>query len=145
MSLGCGRMVRSAGRARARPAGTSSAITSVPQMRRVITISPPAVLALVVGAELAGLQRLPPRDVLAIPAHGRLQRRGERIARRPAELPDLRRIQGVATIVAGPVDHGLDEAVGLVEQAQDLARDREIGDLVATADVVDLAVAALPQ
>ena len=54
-------------------------------------------------------------------------------------------VQGVAPVVAGPVGHGLDEALRLAGQPQDLAREREVLDLVAAADVVDLAVAASAQ
>src|SRR5438034_4027913 len=91
---GDGRVTATAGSAGTRNSTARSAV------RRRRIIGPPgstvAVLALVPRAELARLQRPPPGLVLAVPAHRRLQRGGERIARRPAELPDLRGIHGVA-------------------------------------------------
>src|SRR6185436_13543065 len=104
-----------------------------------------AVLPLVEGPELAGLERLPPRGVVTVPAHRRLQRGGEGIARRPAELPELGAVQRVASIVTGAIGHGLDEALGLAGQSQDLAGEGQVLDLVPAAHVVDLAVTALAQ
>src|SRR5262249_3721331 len=64
------------------------------------------VLLLVVGAELAGLERSPPRLVLPVPADRRGQRVAERVARPPAEPPYLGGVERVATVVPGPVLHG---------------------------------------
>src|SRR5207247_1727739 len=104
-----------------------------------------AVLLFVIRAELAGLERAPPRLVLAIPGDGRRERVGEPMARRPAELADLLRVERIAPVVAGPILHGLDQALGLAGELEDLAREHDVLDLVAAADVVDLALAALAQ
>src|SRR5207248_10416313 len=128
-------------------AGTSMGRSSA-AVRRGFMAPPrrlaPAVLPLVVCAELAGLERPPPRLVLAIPAHRRLQRGAERVARRPAQLPELGRVERVAAVVAGPVGHQADEAIGLAEPPQDLVRQGDVGHLVTAGDVVDVAVVALP-
>src|SRR5688572_25316231 len=102
------------------------------------------VLPLVPRAELAGLQRAPPRFVLAIPADGRVQCRREAMRRRPAQAADLGAIDRVAAIVPGTVGHALDQRLGLAGQSQDLAREHDVLHLVAAADVVDLAVGARP-
>ena len=64
------------------------------------------------------------------------------MARRPAELPDLRGIHRVTAVVAGPVGHGPDERVRPGGEAQDFPREDDVLHLVAAADVVDLAVAS---
>src|SRR5438309_4921536 len=92
-----------------------------------------AVLALVPGAEFAGLQRPPPRLVLAIPAHRRLERRGERMARRPAQLPDLRGSHRVTEVVAWPDGHGPDERFRPGSEAQELPGEHDVLHLVAAA------------
>src|SRR5207247_409648 len=136
---GDGRVTATAGSAGTRNSTARSAV------RRRRIIGPPgstvAVLALVPRAELARLQRPPPGLVLAVPAHRRLQRGGERIARRPAELPDLRGIHRVATVVARAVGDRPDERVRLAGESQDLPGEGDVLHLVAAADVVDLAVA----
>src|SRR5438105_13380832 len=107
--------------------------------------SPVAVLLLVIGAELARLERAPPGLVLAVPAHGGGQRVRERMARAPAELMDLARVERVPAIVAGPVRDGPDQALRLVGQAQDPTGEVHVLDLGAATDVVDLAVLPLAQ
>src|SRR5262249_41864912 len=92
---GAGRGIAGAGRELGRKGPHSSAAASSPTRRRRLWHSPPSsvgVLPLVPGAELTGLQRTPPRLVLAIPAHGRLERGVEPMAGRPAEPADLRRL-----------------------------------------------------
>src|SRR4030095_2105815 len=131
MSSGLGRGSRTIGTASA-STGTSRSAGRAARRRRVIVVpmvSPRAVLPLVVRAELAGLERTPPRVVVAIPVHRGLQRRGEGVAGRPAELPELRAVQRVATVVAGSIGHRLNETLGLAGQSQDLAGQGEVLDL----------------
>src|SRR5262249_27865323 len=103
------------------------------------------VLLLVVGAELAGLERSPPRLVLPVPADRRGQRVAERVARPPAEPPDLGGVERVATVVPGPVLHGADQRLGLAGQAEDLAGEVDVLDFGPAPDVVHLAVPAPAQ
>ena len=122
-SLGWGRVSRAVGRASARPAQSSSGPQDGGDPAALI--GPPAcaasslpVLALVVRAELAGLQRPPPR---------RRASRYQRTVVSSAEAngwrgaqPSCRTLGGVervATVVAGPVGHGLDQPLGLAESA----------------------------
>src|SRR4051794_24536147 len=71
---------------------------------------PVGVLLGVVLAVLTGLDRLPPLAVLAVPLDRlREARRVERVLRRPAERPQLRRVDRVAAVVAGAVRHRPDE------------------------------------
>src|SRR3989449_11041696 len=85
------------------------------------------------------------RSVLAIPGDGRRERVAEAVARRPAELVDLLRVERVAPVVARPILHGLDQGLGLPQEMEDLARQHDVLHLVAAADVVDLALPALPE
>src|SRR5262245_24539673 len=124
---------------------SKAAMTRAVHTRRVMRRSSVRILPLIPGAELARLQRTPPRLVLAIPAHGRLERGRERMPRRPAEPADLRRIHRVPAIVAGSIGHGPDERRGLAGEAEDLMREHDVLDLVAPTDVVDLAVSATTQ
>src|SRR5689334_5401836 len=129
--------------------GVARTIAARRTVRRRRVIGSPGsaigVLPLVPGAELAGPERPPPCVVLAIPPHGALQRNGERVARRPAELRDFCGIHGVAPVVARAVGHPPDEHVRLPRQSQDLVGEHDVFDLVAAADVVDLAVATAAQ
>src|SRR5207237_10302485 len=104
-----------------------------------------AVLSLVVGAELPGLERSPPRLVLTIPLNGCPQGVAEPVTGRPAELVDLLRVDRVAPVVPGPVLHGLDQGLGLAGELEDLAREDDVRDLVAAAEVVDRGVGAPAQ
>src|SRR5262249_45098002 len=104
-----------------------------------------AVLTFVIRAELAGLERAPPRFVLFIPIHGRPQGVTEPVAPRPAELVHLLGVDRVAPVVARAVLHGLDQGLGLAGELKDLACEDDVLDLVAAADVVDLAVDALSE
>src|SRR5438093_11912239 len=104
-----------------------------------------AVLSLVVGAELPGLERSPPRLVLTIPLNGCPQGVAEPVTGRPAELVDLLRVDRVAPAVPGPVLHGLDQRLGLPDELEALAREGDVCDLGAAADGVDLAVGGLAQ
>src|SRR5262245_30232109 len=61
------------------------------------------VLALVVRAELARLDRLPPVAPLAVPLDGRPQALLEPDLRRPAERAQLRAVEAVAPVVPRPV------------------------------------------
>src|SRR2546422_11541183 len=97
--------------------------------------------------------RRPPRSTLfpyttlfrSIPAHRRLERGRERMARRPAQLSDLRGVHRVAPVVAGTVGDPPDERIRLAGETQDLAREHDVLHLVPAADVVDFAVAAAAQ
>src|SRR5581483_6569685 len=62
-----------------------------------------AVLLLVVLLVLARLDRLPPGAVLAVPVDGRADAVVEVHLRLPAERVQLRRVDRVAPVVAGPV------------------------------------------
>src|SRR5438876_2519844 len=104
-----------------------------------------AVLLFVVRAELPGLERPPPRLVLAIPRDRRPERLPEPVTRRPAELAHRLRLARVAPVVAGPVLHRLDQRLGFPGELEDLPREDDVLDLVAAPDVVDLAVAPFAQ
>src|SRR4030095_1071832 len=135
-SSGFGRGSRTIGTAGART-GTSKNTRMASSRRRVIVgpmVSSRPILPVIVRAELAGLERTPPRVVVAIPVHRRLQRGGEGVAGHPAELPELGAIQRVATVVAGSIGHRLDEALGPAGQPQDFAGPGGGLDLVARAE-----------
>src|SRR5207245_7539520 len=106
---------------------------------------PPLVLLLVVRTELAGLEWPPPRLVLAVPGDGRRERVAEAVARRPAELVDLLRVDRVAPVVARPILHGLDQGLGLPQEMEDLARQHDVLHLLSAAECVDLPLSALPK
>ena len=83
------------------PAGLTSLTKSA---RRSVTAEPRGVLLVVVAAVVARLDRLPPVAVLAVPVDRRLEAAAvERVLRRPAERAQLRRVDGVAAVVAGAV------------------------------------------
>src|SRR5262245_30296280 len=145
---GAGRVIASAGHELGPNGNDSSVAANSTKRRRRFMRSPPSpvgVLSLVPGAELTGLQRTPPRLVLAIPTHRRLQRGGEPMTGRPAEPADLRRVHRVPTIVSGAIGHPPDERLGLAGELQDLPGEHDVFDLVTTAHVVHLAVAPAPQ
>src|SRR5688572_13677256 len=124
-------------------AGTMTASASAdPRTTRFMDTSPLPipVLPVVIRAELARLQGLPPLRMRAVPLDGRRQRLGESVARRDAETSDLRTIEGVPSIVTGTILHRRDQRVRLAGEAQDLPRQHDVLDLVAAPDVVDLAV-----
>src|SRR4030095_7420814 len=143
---GAGRGARSDGAAivSARRSSASRAAAVSPIHARD-TALPRRVLGLVVLAEDAGLDRLPPRLVPAVPLHGRGERGVEGRRRRPAERLDLPGIERVAAVVTGPIRDRLDQALRLAEQREDLTGQRDVLDLGAAPDVVDLPVAALAQ
>ena len=102
----------------------------------------------------AGLHPLDPAGMVEIPAHGLAQAALERLLGPPAELAlDLARVDRVASVVAGPVGHVLDQAevralgIGphLVEQGADGLDDLDVRLLVPAADVVGLADPAARQ
>src|SRR5919198_2862565 len=129
--------------------GAARTIAARRTVRRRRVIGSPGsaidVLPLIPGAEFARLERPPPCFVLAVPPHGALQRGGEGVTRRPAELSDLGGIHRVTAGVARAVGHPADERVGLARQSQDFAGQNDVFHLVAAADVVDLAVATPTQ
>src|ERR1700737_168580 len=98
------------------------------------------VLALVVGPELAGLDRAPPGVVFAVPGDRLCEAFFEADARTPAECLRFVTVQGITPIVTGTVldmaDALLERAAGEVEQP---LSDLEVRTPVAAADVVDLA------
>src|SRR5204863_1251095 len=68
------------------------------------------VLLLVVRAVVAGLDRLPPVPLLAVPLdRGAKAARVERVPRRPPERAELRRVDRVAPVVARAIGHVPDE------------------------------------
>src|SRR3989442_16023465 len=97
------------------------------------------VLLLVVRAVVAGLDRLPPVAVLAVPLH-RLGEAGgvQRVPRRPPERTQLGRVHGVAPVVPRPVGDVANEVRRRTGEIEDAARDLHVLALLA-ADVLDLA------
>lgn len=102
--------------------------------------------ALVVGLVVAADDAHPPVAVLEVPLDRLLDAVLEFRLRLPAELRvDLRRVDGVAAVVALAVGDVLDEVFGLAELLEDGLDDVDVGALIVTANVVDLANAALLQ
>src|SRR5262245_54941135 len=130
------------------PIYSSASAGGVPAPRRpaaLTTWSAVAVLLFVIRAELARLERAPPRFVLAIPRDGHAERVTEPVTRRPAQLPNLVRVDRVAPIMAQTILHRLDQRLGLAGKLEDLPREDDVLDFVAAPDVVDLALAPLAQ
>ena len=89
---------------------------------------------------------LPPVLVLKIPLDRLLDAVLELRLRLPAEFRvDLRRVDGVAAVVAFAVGDVLDEVFGLAELLEDGLDDVDVGALIVAADVVNLADATLLQ
>ena len=89
---------------------------------------------------------LPPSLMLEIPLDRLLDAVLELRLRLPAEFRvDLRRVDGVAAIVAFAVGDVLDEVFGLAELLEDGLDDVDVGALIVATDIVDLADAALLQ
>ena len=89
---------------------------------------------------------LPPILMLEVPLDRLFDAVLELRLRRPAEFRvDLRRVDGVAAVVALAVSDVLDEVFGLAELLEDGLDDVDVGTLIVAADVVDLADAALLQ
>ncbi len=102
--------------------------------------------ALVVSLVVAADDAHPPVTVLEVPLDGLLDAVLELRLRLPAELcVDLRRVDGVAAVVALAVSDMLDEVFGLAELLEDGLDDVDVGALIVAADVVNLADAALLQ
>ena len=89
---------------------------------------------------------LPPILMIEVPLDCLLDAVLEFRLRLPAELcVDLRRVDGVAAVVALAVGDVLDEVFGLAELLEDGLDHVDVGALIVAADVVDLADAALLQ
>lgn len=102
--------------------------------------------ALVVGLVVAADDAHPPVAVLEVPLDRLLDAVLKFRLRLPAELRvDLRRVNGVAAVVAFAVGDVLDEVFGLAKFLEDGLDDVDVGALIVAADVVDLADAALLQ
>ena len=102
--------------------------------------------ALVIGLIVAADDAHPPVTVLEVPLDGLLDAVLELRLRLPAELcVDLRRVDGVAAVVALAVGDVLDEVFGLAELLEDGLDHVDVGALIVAADVVDLADASLLQ
>ena len=102
--------------------------------------------ALVIGLIVAADDAHPPVTVLEVPLDGLLDAVLELRLRLPTELRvDLRRVDGVAAVVALAVGDVLDEVFGLAELLEDGLDDVDVGALIVAADVVDLADASLLQ
>jgi hypothetical protein len=97
-----------------------------------------AVLALVVVAERAGVDGLPPPAVLLIPADGSLEGGKEVVLGGPAQGPQLRRIDSVAAIVPLAVLHEADETQGLLQELEEGLRHPDVLLVVVGTDVVHL-------
>src|SRR3954454_18759580 len=106
---------------------------------------PRRVLALVVRAELARPDRLPPAAVLPVPVDRAAQALLERHARRPAERAQPARVEGVAAVVAGTVGHMLQKRRVDAELLDDRVSHVDVEALVAAAHVVRLARLALAE
>ncbi len=81
--------------------------------------------------------------MLAVPVDRLAEPVLERALRLPAEPTQLRRVQGVAAIVAGPVLDAAEQRRIGTRQLEDARGDLAVLSLVATADVVGLARSAL--
>src|SRR5581483_8322347 len=112
---------------------------------RNVLREPRGVLALVVLAILAGLDRLPPVAAGAVPVD-RLRQAGlaERVPRRPSDRAQLGVVERVAAVVTGAVLDVADQARVGARQLDDPVRDLDVLELLA-ADVVDLARLALAE
>src|SRR5579864_864897 len=126
------------------PANPVAPVTSVgPSDMRLGPCARP-VLLLVVLAERGILvfDGPPPPLVVAIPR----DRSGEAVVKllpgRPAEPPQLGRIERVAPVVPGPIGDRADEGRRAPGQLEDAMGEVDVAHLVAAADVVDLAEAA---
>src|SRR5262245_61792660 len=104
---------------------------------------PLPVLPLVVLAEFPRLQGAPPGLVGLVPADGGGQGVVEAMSRLPSQRVELARVHRVAPVVAGAVADRANEAVGLLTEVQDAARERQVLQLVPAPDVVDLALRPL--
>src|SRR5260221_7735663 len=100
-----------------------------------------AVLRLVILAELrvAVLDRPPPPLVLLVPGDGVGEPLLEAVLRPPPEGLELRRVERIPPVVAGPVRDGRDQGRRLAAELQEAMREVQVLDLVAAADIVDLA------
>src|ERR1700738_5063649 len=109
-----------------------------------LSASPQRVLAAVVLADLARLDRAPPVFAGAVPRHRLRQAVRELDPRRPAERSGLGRVPRIAAVGAEGVvdvpDAGAPLAAG---QPQQLGGDLAVGAAVAAAEVVDLAAGAV--
>src|SRR5215210_2851526 len=103
----------------------------------------PPVVALVVGAIVAGADRPPPVLVLAVPVDGALQAVGEAHLRLPAQLPaQLLRGQGVAAVVTRAIGHMVHQRLVTPGQLEDPPHYLHVLQLVGPAGVVGLTRAA---
>src|SRR5439155_18327560 len=89
------------------------------------------------------LERAPPRFVRAVPFYRRPQPLVERHLGRPAQAAQPLTAEAVAAVVAGAVRDAPDQRLRLPEQAEDVAGQPDVPDLVAPAAVVGLAESAL--
>src|SRR6187455_2183718 len=101
----------------------------------------PGVLRLVVGLERGVLfpDRAPPPLVLPVPGDRLGQALLEVVLRAPAEPLQLRGVERVAAIVAGPIADRLDQRRGPSDEIEQPVGEVDVLHLVAAADVVDLA------
>src|SRR3954447_5002480 len=124
-------------------------MTSSPAAVQCVTTSwpscPPApvtrtrISAVRASERRSGLERLPPAAVVAVPTHRRLEGLVEVVFGPPAERLDLVGADRVAAVVAEAVGDGLDRRLVLAEDGEDAVGQVPVRDLVAGADVVDLA------
>ena len=91
----------------------------------------------------AGHKRLPPGAVVEVPLHGEREADLEGVLRRPAELGvELRAIDGVAEIVAGPIGDEGDELAVRRPPVRGASRSIEVADRGHDIDVAALGIAA---
>src|SRR5438132_730134 len=113
--------------------------------RRSARSQPLCVLPLVVAAELAGLDRLPPAAVRAVPLDGLAHSLPEVARRPPAELLELPGAERVTPVVAGAVLDVAQQRAVRARQLEDELDHLDVLVLVAAADVVGLAGLPLAQ
>src|SRR5215208_7063616 len=97
------------------------------------------VITLVPLLVFAGFELLPPPTIVDVPAYGGLERAGEVVGRLPVEAAKFGGIEAVTTVVPGTVEDESQKIVWLTQQIQDGSTELNSVDLVATADVVNLA------
>src|SRR5680860_1360583 len=90
-------------------------------------------------------ERFPPGAVIAVPGDRGLEGLAEVALRLPAERLDLGRVDGVAPVVTEAVLHVVDHGLVVAGHLEDRVGEEAVRDLVARADVVDLADASRSQ
>src|SRR5205823_6094748 len=109
-------------------------------VRRQSSVVPPVVIP-----EFRRLPFAPPVLVAAIPVDRLAQPLAEGDQRLPAEAAHPGHLERISIVVAGAVLHEMPQRAGLGAERQHAVRHLHATDLGATADVVRLAIVALPE